>query len=57
MVAPTVRYIFVVLITGGSSIYNRSYLGSSRKITVKAKIPIEYPLSIVGTGVLDCPMS
>ena len=31
------------------------YLGALRKITVKAKILIEYPLSIVGTGVLDCP--
>ena len=31
------------------------YLGALRKITVKAKISIEYPLSIVGTGVLDGP--
>ena len=28
-----------------------------RKIKIKAKISIEYSFSIVGTGVLDCPMS
>ena len=54
-VAPTDEIKIFCFIAYGSAFCNRNNLGASRKITVKAKILIEYPLSIVGTGVLDCP--
>ena len=52
---PYRRDIFFVSAIDGYAFCNRNNLGASREITVKAKISIEYPLSIVGTGVLDGP--
>ena len=52
---PTGEIEIFVFAAYGSAFCDRSDLGALRKITVKAKIPIEYPLSSVGTGVLDGP--